>query len=189
MYNTSCFVVNWCVKISPKLVALNNHHGLGLSSEDGLSVSSASRGYSIGILEGPELPPQMSGDCCWYWFLVGNFVEMSPFGCLGFLLAGRLCSKKELSKSKDMHSVNHHKPWARKHLKATSQYWPVRARSGPAHTQEPGQAPAFEEETAGGSKWQQPCLQTTYHTQPEKHSVPHTSSEKVVFTPQAYFVV
>ena len=59
----------------------------------------------------------------------------------------RLGSKKELSKSQELQSAYHHKPWGQESWKAVSSYFIYQSKTQGQHTAE-GSPPPFEKETA-----------------------------------------
>lgn len=93
----------------------------------------------------------------------------------------RLGSKKELSKTQELHSANHHKRWAQESLKAVSSYFICQSETQGQHTAK-GSSPPFEKGAACMCRRKQvvaAMLETVYYRKPEKHNFPHKPSEKV----------
>ena len=113
----------------------------------------------------------------WRWLLGGNLkVQL-----LLLFTPRRLGSKKELYKRPELHSTNHHKPWAQESLKAVSAYFICQSITQGQHTAE-GSPPPSEKGTACLCRRKQvvaAMLETVYHRKPEKHNFPHKPSEKV----------
>lgn len=92
----------------------------------------------------------------------------------------RLGSKKELSKTQELHSANHHKRWAQESLKAVSSYFICQSETQGQHTAK-GSSPPFEKGIACMCRRKQvvaAMLETVYYRKSDKHNFPHKPSEK-----------
>ena len=101
----------------------------------------------------------------------------------------RLGSKKELSKSQELHSANHHKPWDPESLKATSAVFYLSKRTQGQHTGE-GRSPSLKREKhvcAEGSKLWPPCWRPST-TKSLRNTIFHTTPlRKYSFSPSDIF--